>query len=559
MVLFCHNQNAWALTGWQKINNHWYYFDPTNAWADRGWFKSGAGNWYYFDNQNAWALTNWQKINNRWYYFDPTNAWADRGWFKSGAGNWYYFDPTNAWADTGWLHLDFDWYYFDSTNAWALTGWQKINNRWYYFDPSNAWAVNDWQMINDNWYYFDPENYWMLTGVAEINGEACIFKDSGEWTGETYASVAQATAQLKIKAAQAKVNAAQEKVDDAQSQFDDDKFALNKAKDELEGVQKPNVIQAPQAWLNAWKGILRKKKNVSSLSYKDQTVAAEFQTILNTNKQGSTTNYNSWKDNPIDEKIPVTLNSDSTLSDHDATVATQYAVYLLNQIRAQLGTPLYHITNGSVAVAQDTAKTYLKDNWNIWDNKGHDLNALNTVLPQKWGVSYVCESLYGDQKKLNNLNDLKHLVYDAVICLIFESDHSSAQQFGHATDLLGIRLNSDLNYIVQGELLGISIDSKKGLEVLFNSIANPHGNRIKQQLQIGFYTKDADPSSKVNQAPYNEEIAIPDYKVDPAEILPYQQAVTAAENKMKKSQSILTAAQDQLKQKQAILNSLQKN
>ncbi|MCH3922968.1 SEC10/PgrA surface exclusion domain-containing protein [Limosilactobacillus sp.] len=578
------NQNAWALTGWQKINNHWYYFDPTNAWADRGWFQSGAGNWFYFDNQNAWALTGWQKINNRWYYFDPTNAWADRGWFKSGT----------------------NWYYFDNQNAWALTGWQRINNRWYYFDQTNAWALKGWQKINNQWYYFDNDNVWMVTGTQAIGDKTYTFNDNGQWTGESWDNSDQsdqntssdnnqsnndqqnqdnnqdssqqnqgnndqdntnqdqnddqaakiAAAQKQVDAAEAKYQAASDRVDadwgkvnDAQSQVSTDQDAFDQAKEDLEGIQTENKLTAPQEWINAWKGILSKEKNVSFLSNKDQTIASEYQALLSTNQKGRDMNFNSWKDNPNDKKIPVTFNADSTLSEHDATIATQYAAHLLNQMRAQLGTPLYQITKGSVAISQETAKLYLKDNWSIWNKHNHDFNELNTVLPKEWGVNYVCESLYGGYEKVNNLNDLKRLVYDAVVYLLFEGDHSDSQ-FGHATDLLGIRLNSDLNYLVQGEVLGVSVDSKNGLEVHFNSIANPNGSRVKQQVQMGIVPEEANPSSKINQSPYNEEISIPDYKTNPADIPSYKQAFTDAQNKLTASQNSLKAAKDQLQKDQ---------
>jgi arabinogalactan endo-1,4-beta-galactosidase len=174
-------QNGHAVTDWQHINNNWYYFDPQNAWAQTGWYKSGAGRWYYFDNQNAWALKNWQKINNNWYHFDPENTWADTGWQQIN-NNWYYFDNQNAWALTGWQHINDNWYYFDNQNAWALKDWQYINNHWYYFDPTNVWAHKGWlQTHSGKWYYFDPTNAWALTGGwHKVNNAWYYFDQNGK-------------------------------------------------------------------------------------------------------------------------------------------------------------------------------------------------------------------------------------------------------------------------------------------------------------------------------------------------------------------------------------------
>lgn len=215
--------NAWLLSGWQKVNGSWYYFNPYHdgsyGAAKTGWFKSVAGNWFYFDADgkaetglhvingrwydfdvnNAWALKGWQKVNGSWYYFDDTNAWAETGWqhinnrwyhfgqdgkvatgLQSINGHTYYFDADNAWADTGWQKINGSWYYFDGTNAWAMTGWQRINNRWYYFDNTGK-SLSGLQTINGHTYYFDPDNAWAVTGQHTINGHVYNFDETNAW------------------------------------------------------------------------------------------------------------------------------------------------------------------------------------------------------------------------------------------------------------------------------------------------------------------------------------------------------------------------------------------
>ena len=568
------NQNAWALTGWQKVNNRWYYFDPTNAWADRGWFQSGAGNWFYFDNQNAWALTGWQKINNRWYYFDPTNAWADRGWFKSGT----------------------NWYYFDNQNAWALTGWQKVNNRWYYFDQTNAWALKGWQKINNQWYYFDKDNVWMVTGTQTIGDKTYTFNDNGQWTGESWDNSDQsdqntssdnnqsnndqqsqdnnqdnsqqnqgnndqgntnqgqnddqaakiAAAQKQVDAAEAKYQAASDRVDadwgkvnDAQSQVSTDQDAFDQAKEDLAGVQNVNIIQVPQAWINAWKSVM--SKGIDEITSTDSRISSEYQTLLKDHsiRQGL---LDAWNDNPLDKKVSVTVNADSTLSDQDAKTATQYAIFLLNRIRTQLGTPLLKATTGSIAVAQNVAKDYVRDNW----GSGHDEQALNDgshALETQWSA----ESIDGCSP-IHNLNDLKHQVYNCVVNCIFEGDYPETE-FGHAAHLLGIsEAINRFGFLDQG-LIGVSCST--GPVMHFVSIPYLYSANVQQELSDeNYYVVGCNPSNKINQPPYNEEISIPDYKTNPADIPPYKQAFTDAQNKLTASQNSLKAAKDQLQKDQ---------
>ena len=117
-----------------------------------GWQKDTSGNWKY--QSKGSFITGWQKINGSWYYFDNASKLAVTGW-RHIDGQWYYFDPINANAWINWQTINGNLYHFDPTNANTLTGWQKDGNDWYYCDPTNTWAVNGLQKINGNIFYFD--------------------------------------------------------------------------------------------------------------------------------------------------------------------------------------------------------------------------------------------------------------------------------------------------------------------------------------------------------------------------------------------------------------------
>ncbi|KRL26185.1 hypothetical protein FD27_GL001323 [Limosilactobacillus frumenti DSM 13145] len=127
-------QNA---TGWQNINDNWYFFD-NNGTARTGWFQSPAsGYWYYF-NQDGAAQTGWQTINNHSYYFDPNNAWMLAGLQKIN-GNYYNFQTTH-----------------DGFYGAMKTGWQNINGHRYYFDNTGK-AVTEDQYIEGHLYEFSSD------------------------------------------------------------------------------------------------------------------------------------------------------------------------------------------------------------------------------------------------------------------------------------------------------------------------------------------------------------------------------------------------------------------
>lgn len=121
-----------VVTGWQKIDGTWYYF-----------------------NSNGDKLTGWQKIKGVWYYLKSDGAMAT-GWVKVN-GKWYYLKSNGAMA-TGWIKTGGKWYYLKSTGAMA-TGWLKDNGKWYYLNNSGA----------------------MVTGTVTIDGKIYNFSDSGAW------------------------------------------------------------------------------------------------------------------------------------------------------------------------------------------------------------------------------------------------------------------------------------------------------------------------------------------------------------------------------------------
>ena len=62
-----------AKTGWNQINNRWYYMDKDNAWCLTGW-QTINGKKYYFDPESAWMLTGRQEIDGKLYVFGDDGA-----------------------------------------------------------------------------------------------------------------------------------------------------------------------------------------------------------------------------------------------------------------------------------------------------------------------------------------------------------------------------------------------------------------------------------------------------------------------------------------------------
>lgn len=157
-------------TGWQYVNNRWYYLDKDGA-AQTGW-QDINNNWYYFNEAGA-AQTGAQEINGRRYYFDPSNAWALRGWQYLN-NHWYYFDPVNAWLITDWTTVNGVQYYLDPTTGQMATRITKIDTDTYYFDPASGHQIKDFLLdpTNTQLKYFDSATGIMPTSIS-VNGVDC--------------------------------------------------------------------------------------------------------------------------------------------------------------------------------------------------------------------------------------------------------------------------------------------------------------------------------------------------------------------------------------------------
>ncbi|WP_252247373.1 cell surface protein [Clostridium sp. ZBS4] len=118
--------NSFIMTGWQKVDNNWYYFNEFGV-MQKDWVNSN-GKWYYLDN-NGCMVTGWIKSNNNWYYINSSGE-----------------------ISTGWKEFNKVWYFFNIKGE-MQTGWQYIDYRWYYLYPDGSMAYNveiDGRVLNNN-------------------------------------------------------------------------------------------------------------------------------------------------------------------------------------------------------------------------------------------------------------------------------------------------------------------------------------------------------------------------------------------------------------------------
>ena len=132
-------------TGYQKLNNNRYYFDPETGKAmpefitvtfsdgdflfyfagEKGTLsacKKLMGGTYYLSSMGE-VQTGFQIINGGKYYFDEKTGKAQYGLIKANNGYTYYFQEDGKYL-TGLQVLEDDAYYFSSGGV-MMTGYRK--------------------------------------------------------------------------------------------------------------------------------------------------------------------------------------------------------------------------------------------------------------------------------------------------------------------------------------------------------------------------------------------------------------------------------------------------
>lgn len=77
MVKQYYVENHACATGWKKVDNCWYFFNPA------------SGNNHKNDYETGEMLTGWVWLDDHWYFFNPENGMMQTGWVWSKAYQWH--------------------------------------------------------------------------------------------------------------------------------------------------------------------------------------------------------------------------------------------------------------------------------------------------------------------------------------------------------------------------------------------------------------------------------------------------------------------------------------
>ena len=152
------DEDGWMVTGWQQIDEKWYYF---RSWGGMqydavfGVEKDGITDYYYADKNGVMASDEWLKINGEWYYFRDWGARLYNAFHDDGE-NLYYLKSDGKMAHDEWLQINGKWYYFRS---WGAAYRNELftdpsDGNVYFGDSDGSMVHDEWIQVEEDWYYF---------------------------------------------------------------------------------------------------------------------------------------------------------------------------------------------------------------------------------------------------------------------------------------------------------------------------------------------------------------------------------------------------------------------
>ena len=206
------------------------------------------------------------------------------------------------------------------------------------------------------------------------------------------------------------------------------KADLERAKDELRGA---NEGKAQLNISAEYVRLLREYSNTHNMSFSDQLKALGKKELENRGILGAEGNPNKYKAPEKDKTVPVNIKNLTPEVEREINLFT---ADLINQVRDAFGRPRAVVTEDSIRIAKEVAKTAKED----YD---HDYNALNGV-GEKNGV-LLSENLGFTEKGVSNLAELKEAIYENILVGLFlDSDSDVQLNWAHALSFARL---SDIN------------------------------------------------------------------------------------------------------------------
>lgn len=173
-VLYLFDSSGTQLTGWQKIDETWHYYDSVTYEAAVG-AQQIDGTAYLFDYSGA-QKTGWRTVDGVRRYYDPETGKPDSGWVSY--GDYRYYVSADSGKATGEFTVDGVRYQSDSETGTQKLGFCKFSDNTVSYYDQNGAPVSGWVEDHGSRYYFN-DSYTMQTGMQNISGKNYYLGNDG--------------------------------------------------------------------------------------------------------------------------------------------------------------------------------------------------------------------------------------------------------------------------------------------------------------------------------------------------------------------------------------------
>ena len=118
----------------KNVVGWWYRYKdgswPANCFADLRW-SQGIDTFCF--NKRGYMVTGWQKVDGKWYFFDEKSGAMKKGWIFWN-GSWFYLDPESGVMRTGWIDYKQKRCYLEPSGRALRNCVRVIDGKTYQFD-----------------------------------------------------------------------------------------------------------------------------------------------------------------------------------------------------------------------------------------------------------------------------------------------------------------------------------------------------------------------------------------------------------------------------------------
>ena len=262
------------------------------------------------------------------------------------------------------------------------------------------------------------------------------------------------------------------------SELDTAKAKLIKAQNDVDGINRihltPEYVKALKKYMN----IVDKEDGTLGFgNYTDEDMKSAENELKKMND--SVLALNTYKVNKNDDNT--TLLDTNNLDLETRTKLSLFASDLINQIREQMGTPKVTVTSSSLDFADKVAKEYVKDNYNNFREKEHNVAGINRVAREyglQEGQFYENLTSKVPVNRYQTFTQLKEAVYKSIVNFMAGGD-----EWLHAQSIAG------LNYgHIEPEYAGVSISTVDNVQTVHTLTVGKH--RVDEATKNNFNTTE---------------------------------------------------------------------